>query len=100
MGAVLAGNRWRRPLDTVGLGWSQGWISQIHAQYLNMGGIDGFIGDGKINQASEGEAEVFYRFALGSSAWITADYQHIWNPAYNADRGPVEVIGGRIHVEF
>ena len=65
-----------------------------------MGGVDGFIGDGKINQASEQVVEVYYRFAIATSAWLTADYQHIWNPAYNGDRGPVEVFGGRLHVEF
>ena len=29
-----------------------------------------------------------------------ADYQHITNPAYNADRGPVDIFGGRLHAEF
>jgi high affinity Mn2+ porin len=65
-----------------------------------MGGIDGFIGDGKIRQASEQVFEAFYSLSLGSSAWLSADYQHIWNPAYNADRGPVNILGGRAHVEF
>ena len=31
---------------------------------------------------------------------LTADYQLITNPAYNADRGPVHVISGRFHGEF
>jgi high affinity Mn2+ porin len=100
VGAVSKGSLWKRPGDTVGVGWGQGWISSIHAQYLGMGGVDGFIGDGKINQASEGIVEVFYSFSLGSSAWFTPDYQHIWNPAFNADRGPVDIFGARLHVEF
>jgi high affinity Mn2+ porin len=99
-GAIGRGTVWKRPSDTIGLGWAQGWISQIHAQYLNMGGIDGFIGDGKINEAPEGVVEAYYSLGLGSSAWFTADYQFIYNPAYNADRGPVNVLGGRVHVEF
>ncbi|HTB78711.1 MAG TPA: carbohydrate porin [Polyangiaceae bacterium] len=99
-GAVARGDPWHRVGDTVGVGWSQGWISQSHAQYLAMGGEDGFIGDGRLNQASEGVFEVFYSLSLGSSAWTSLDYQFIRNPAYNADRGPVNIIGARIHVEF
>jgi high affinity Mn2+ porin len=32
--------------------------------------------------------------------WLTADYQRIHNPAYNADRGPVNFYTLRIHTEF
>jgi len=28
------------------------------------------------------------------------DYQHLANPAYNADRGPVDFFNGRVHFEF
>jgi high affinity Mn2+ porin len=100
VGGTARGTSWKRAADMIGVGWSAGWISSIHAEYLGMGGIDGFIGDGKIHQASEQVLEAFYSFSLGSSAWLTADYQHIWNPAYNADRGPVNILGGRAHVEF
>jgi high affinity Mn2+ porin len=31
---------------------------------------------------------------------VTADYQLIANPAYNADRGPVSIFSGRLHGEF
>jgi high affinity Mn2+ porin len=31
---------------------------------------------------------------------LTADYQLITNPAYNADRSPVHVFSGRFHGEF
>ena len=99
-GAVAHGDRWHREADTVGLGWSQGWISHSHAEYLGMGGVDAFIGDGRIRQASESVLEVFYSLSLGSSAWASLDYQFIRNPAYNADRGPVNIVGARVHVEF
>ncbi len=99
-GAVAGGAPWHRVGDTVGLGWSQGWISKSHAEYLAMGGEDGFIGDGRISQASEGVLEGFYSLSLGSSAWTSLDYQWIRNPAYNADRGPVNIFGARVHVEF
>ncbi len=93
-GAIGKGTPWRRPADTVGIGWAQGWISTIHALYLGMGGVDGFIGDGKLNQASEHAIDAFYSFNLGSLAFLSVDYQHVWNPAYNADRGPVNIFGG------
>ena len=31
---------------------------------------------------------------------ITADYQRIANPAYNADRGPVHIFSGRLQGVF
>jgi high affinity Mn2+ porin len=99
-GGISYGTKWKRPNDTVGLGWSQGWISSEHARYLAMGGVDGFIGDGALKQASEQVLEVFYSFSIASSSWLSADYQHIWNPAYNGDRGGVDILGGRAHVEF
>lgn len=99
-GSLLTGRAWHRVRDTVGIGYSAGWISSEHAQYLGLGGIDGFIGDGKIHQAAEQVAEVFYSLSMGSSSWFSFDYQRIWNPAYNADRGPVNIFGARIHAEF
>jgi high affinity Mn2+ porin len=37
---------------------------------------------------------------LLKAMWLTADYQLLWNPAYNADRGPLSIFGGRFHAEF
>jgi high affinity Mn2+ porin len=99
-GALSKGGLWRRPRDTFGIGYGQGWISDEHATYLGLGGVDGFIGDGKINHAAEHVFETFYSFAVASWLWTTLDYQHIWHPAYNADRGPVDVFGARMHAEF
>jgi hypothetical protein len=76
------------------------WISAAHAAYLNQGGIDGFIGDGRLNHAAESTLEVFYTFKVLPPLWLTADYQHVIHPAYNADRGPVDIAGGRLHAEF
>jgi high affinity Mn2+ porin len=100
VGAMAKGALWHRPFDVAGMGLGLSWISDIHAQYLAMGGVDGFIGDGHLRQAVEGAYDVFYSFNLFKALWLSVDYQHIWNPAYNADRGPVEIVGGRAHVEF
>jgi hypothetical protein len=34
------------------------------------------------------------------NTWATLDVQRIQNPAYNADRGPVDVGSIRLHAEF
>ncbi len=99
-GALAKGSLWHRPADVTGIGVGLGWISQAHANYLRMGGVDGFIGDGNITPATESVIEAFYSVNVFSSAWLSADYQHITNPAFNADRGPVDIVGARIHAEF
>jgi hypothetical protein len=99
-GALGKGRTWWRPRDVVGVGLGTAWISASHARYLNAGGIDGFIGDGKLNQAAERVFEVFYSANLVSPIWISADFQRISNPAYNADRGGVTIWGARLHGEI
>jgi high affinity Mn2+ porin len=100
LGTLIQGNRWGREKDTVGIGYSQNWLSSEHVAYLNMGGIDGFIGDGRINYRPEKAFELFYRINLNRYLWLTPDFQHIVNPAYNGDRGPVTIYGVRVHAEF
>jgi high affinity Mn2+ porin len=101
LGVVAKGSLWRRPFDVVGVGLALSSISGIHAQYLAMGGVDGFIGDGHLRQASEGLIDVFYSVNLLKAIWLAADYQLLWNPGYNADRaGPVQMPGVKIHGEF
>ena len=48
----------------------------------------------------ENIAECFYSFGVYKNTWLTADYQRISNPAYNASRGPVSVYAFRLHAEF
>ena len=91
---------WGRPSDVTGIGAGLGWISPAHADYLGMGGVDGFIGDGRIRRATEAVVDVFYSLNVVSAVWLSVDYQRIINPAFNADRGPVDVFGARVHAEF
>ena len=100
LGFLAKGSAWKRPFDLAGVAVGLAWISKAHAEYLRMGGVDGFIGDGNLNHAMESVAEAFYSVNLFKAVWLSADYQHITNPAFNADRGPVEVFGARCHVEF
>lgn len=99
-GTVAKGRLWHRPFDVTGAGFAASWISSIHAQYLAMGGVDEFVGDGHLRQAAESVVDIFYSANLLKAIWLTADYQRIYNPGFNADRGPVNVFGGRVHVEF
>jgi high affinity Mn2+ porin len=41
-----------------------------------------------------------YSYAVCPSAEISLDYQFIRNPAYNTDRGPVNVFALRLHLHF
>lgn len=100
IGVLAKGRAWARTADVTGVGWNAGWISRAHADYLRRGGIDGFVGDGTINAAAERVWDVFYSMNVSRSVWMSGDYQHISNPAFNADRGPVNVFSVRLHTEF
>lgn len=100
IGVVAKGSLWRRPFDVTGVGFGMSWISDIHAKYLSMGGVDGFIGDGHLKQAAEGIVEGFYSVNLLKAIWLAGDYQFLWNPGFNADRGPVHILGVKVHAEF
>jgi len=99
-GALAKGRLWRRPLDAVGVGGGMSWISSSHARYLALGGVDGFIGDGRLRAGPESVVEAFYSVNLLQPIWLSADYQRIWNPGFNRDRGPVDIFGARAHAEF
>lgn len=99
-GALAQGTPWHRAADLAGVGVSVAWISAEHAEYLKLGGIDGFIGDGALRAGPETVLEVFYSVNVLKVLWLTLDYQHIANPGFNADRGPVDVFSGRLHAEF
>ena len=100
-GGVLKGTRWKRNDDEVGLAFIGNGLSAPHRNYLADGGYGFLIGDGKLNYAPELIAEFYYKFdAYQRKFFLSPDYQFIINPAYNKDRGPVNVFGIRAHVEF
>ena len=101
IGLSLAGNRWGRPDDTVGLAGVANQISHSAKQYLAAGGLGGIIGDGQLPAAGpEQIVETYYSFAAFSFARLTADYQFINDPAYNRQRGPVSAFALRLHAEY
>jgi len=72
----------------------------VHALYLARGGSDFLIGDGALNYAPEYLWESYYSARLFPGFFATFDLQHVGNPAYNHDRGPVWIEGVRLHLEF
>lgn len=101
LGLSLAGNRWGRKDDTVGVVGVVNGISKVHEAYLAAGGIGILVGDGQLpHPGPERILETYYSLKLASYAHLSFDYQFIDNPAYNRDRGPVSVFGVRLHGQF
>jgi high affinity Mn2+ porin len=100
-GVSIAGKQWGRPDDTVGVAGVINGISGVHQAFFNAGGLGILIGDGQLpNPGLEKIIEAYYSYAISSSTRLTFDYQFIANPAYNTDRGPVNVFAGRVHMQF
>ena len=99
-GLSLNGKQWGRPDDTFGIAGVVNGISSVHQQYLNDGGLGILVGDGMLpHPGPEQIIETYYTLPV-SYFKLTLDYQFIVNPAYNRDRGPVSVIGARLHSDF
>jgi len=99
-GFSLQGRRWHRAHDVVAVGAVRDYLSGDHRAFLADGGLGFIIGDGRLNYRPEQIVESYYAFRVSSQWTVTADYQHIANPAYNRDRGPVSVACLRLHWEM
>ena len=101
LGLSLKGTRWHRAGDTVGLAAMVNGISATRERFLNAGGLGILVGDGQLpHPAAERIVETYYSAALFSQVFVTADFQRIFDPAYNRDRGPVSVVALRFHAQF
>lgn len=99
-GVSITGQRWRRSFDTVGTEFTASGISGLHAVYLARGGHDFLIGDGRLQYGPEYISETYYSARLFPGFFATFDLQHVSNPAYNQDRGPVWIPSVRLHLEM
>ena len=100
-GISLSGKQWGRPDDRVGVAGVINGISSVHAAFLNLGGLGILAGDGQLpNSGLEKIVEAYYSYSLSSSTKLSLDYQFIDNPAYNTDRGPVNLFAGRVHWQY
>ncbi len=100
VGADLIGSGWRRKLDKLGAAFVSNGISAYHQQYLALGGAGFLLGDGGLRYGRENLEEAYYNAHIWRGFFFGPDIQHINNPGYNRDRGPVWVAGCRFHLEF
>lgn len=99
-GLSLKGERWGRPDDTVGVAGAFNGLSSEARRYFAAGGIGILIGDGQQTYGAEKILETYYSMRVNPYLTLAMNYQHASSPAYNRDRGPVSIIGVRVHAEF
>lgn len=100
-GVSLKGSRWSRPRDTIGLAAVVNGISAARERYLDAGGLGILVGDGQLpHPGSEQIVETYYDLTAFQQTHLTLDYQWVSNPGYNRDRGPVSIVGVRMHAQF
>jgi high affinity Mn2+ porin len=95
MGAI-----WHRRYDRAGLALVTNAICKDHQIYLADGGLGFLLGDGALRYGRENIVETFYTAHIWRGIYVSPGLQHITNPGYNRDRGPVLVPSARLHVEF
>jgi hypothetical protein len=100
IGAGGNGKPWHRKFDRAGLVFVSNGISRDHQQYLALGGSGFLLGDGRLNYGRENIVETYYTLHVWRGIYPSFGVQHINNPGYNRDRGPVVVPTLRLHVEF
>jgi carbohydrate-selective porin OprB len=99
-GGDLAGQRWGRPQDNLGLAFVTNAIKRDHQNYLKYGGLGFLLGDGHLNYAREDILDGYYTAHVWRGLYYALDGQFIEHPGYNQDRGPVLVESVRMHVDF
>jgi high affinity Mn2+ porin len=114
IGGDLVGDWWRRPVDKIGLAFVTNGISDVHREYLRLGGHGFLLGDacaftsfscvqraaGYLRYGRENIVELYYNAHIWRGAFVGADVQLVDNPGYNQDRGPVWAFALRGHLEF
>jgi high affinity Mn2+ porin len=74
-----------------------------HAQrdFFNAGGLGILVGDGKLTHSGlENVVEAYYNFEVHKGINLTLDYQFAVNPAFNQDRGPINILAARLDLKF
>jgi high affinity Mn2+ porin len=100
LGVGASGQRWHRKFDRTGAVFVSNGIARDHQHYLALGGYGFLLGDGHLTYGRETTEEAYYTLHLWRGFYPSAGVQHINNPGYNRDRGPVVVPSLRLHVEF
>jgi len=99
-GIGASGALWHRKQDRAGLAFVSNGIKKDHQVYLANGGLGFLLGDGGLTYGRENIFETYYTAHVWRGIYIAPGAQHINNPGYNRERGPVVVPTLRAHVEF
>ena len=107
-GGQFTGITWGRKQDRIGVAYAINGLSSTHRAYLAAGGLGAFLGDGKLNYGNERIFETYYRWVLPEwsvragklQTALSLGFQHMSNPGYNRDRGPVQILSVRWHSDF
>jgi hypothetical protein len=99
-GLGASGAWWHRKQDRAGIDFVSNAIKKDHQNYLAAGGLGFLLGDGHLTYGRENILESYYTVHVWRGIYLAPGVQHINNPGYNRDRGPVVVPSFRAHVEF
>ena len=94
------GGWWRRRYDRGGVALVTNAICKDHQEYLADGGLGFLLGDGALRYGRENIVESYYTAHVWRGIYVAPGLQHIVNPGYNRDRGPVLIPSFRLHFEF
>ena len=92
--------RLRQEKHKAGIAWVANRLSGPHRTYLELGGQGFLLGDGRLDYGQEQIVETYYNYRIWRGLYLGADLQHVTNPGYNRDRGPVWVPSSRLHIDF
>jgi high affinity Mn2+ porin len=99
-GVGAMGAWWHRKQDRAGLAFVSNAIKKDHQNYLADGGLGFLLGDGHLTYGRENIIESYYTLHVWRGIYVGPGVQHINNPGYNRDRGPVMIPSFRLHGEF
>ena len=99
-GLGASGAWWHRKQDRAGFAVVTNGIKKDHQNYLAAGGLGFLLGDGHLRYGRENVVESYYTLHVWRGIYVAPGVQHINDPGYNRDRGPVLVPSFRAHAEF
>lgn len=100
-GVQIKGSYWQQPSHTLGVALAVNGLSNSARQFFQAGGTGILVGDGQLKRYGREQIfETYYAVKVHKSFTLTGDFQHVQNPAYNMDRGPVNIWGLRLHAEY
>jgi high affinity Mn2+ porin len=100
LGVSITGRSWSRPADTFGLLGIVSGASRANRRFLAAGGTGILAGDGALAYGWEKSLETYYDVAVWPGVHLALDYQLVSDPAFNRARGPVSIVGVRLHWEL